>query len=62
MCHMIAAGLEVGMLPLRACASQVQTLKLKVVRLKDSWAQRKLVVAFNPLRALRLGRNNIWQR
>jgi DNA-binding transcriptional LysR family regulator len=52
MCHMIAAGLGVGVLPLGACASQVQALKLKVVRLQDTWAQRKLVVAFNPQRAL----------
>ena len=52
MCHMIAAGLGVGVLPLGACASQVQALKLKVVRLQDAWAQRKLVIAFNPLREL----------
>ena len=52
MCHMIAAGLGVGVLPLGACASQVQALKLKVVRLHDAWAQRKLVVAFNPQREL----------
>ncbi len=52
MCHMIAAGLGVGVLPLGACASQVQALKLKVVRLQDAWAQRKLVVAFNPQREL----------
>lgn len=52
MCQMIAAGLGVGVLPLGACASQVQALKLKVVRLQDTWAKRKLVVAFNPQRAL----------
>ena len=52
MCHMIAAGLGVGVLPLGACASQVQALKLKVVRLQDAWAQRKLVIAFNPQREL----------
>jgi DNA-binding transcriptional LysR family regulator len=52
MCHMIAAGLGVGVLPWGACVSQVQALKLKTVRLKDSWAQRKLVVAFNPAREL----------
>lgn len=52
MCHMIAAGLGVGVLPLGACVSQVQALKLKTVPLKDAWAQRRLVVAFNPLREL----------
>jgi DNA-binding transcriptional LysR family regulator len=52
MCHMIAAGLGVGVLPLGACVSQVQALKLKTVPLKDAWAQRQLVVAFNPLREL----------
>ena len=52
MCHMIAAGLGVGVLPLGACASQVQALKLKVVRLNDPWAQRQLAVAFNPQREL----------
>jgi DNA-binding transcriptional LysR family regulator len=44
--------LGVGVLPLGACASQVQALKLKAVRLQDTWARRKLVVAFNPQRAL----------
>jgi DNA-binding transcriptional LysR family regulator len=52
MCHMIAAGLGIGVLPLGACVSQVQTLQLKVVRLKDVWAQRELVVAYNPKREL----------
>lgn len=52
MCHMIAAGLGIGVLPLGACVSQVKALQLNVVRLKDAWAQRKLVVAFNPHRAL----------
>ena len=52
MCHMITAGLGIGVLPLGACASQVQALQLKVVRLTDVWAQRKLVVAFNPQREL----------
>ena len=52
MCHMIAAGLGIGVLPLGACVSQVQALQLKVVRLKDAWAQRKLVVAYHPQREL----------
>jgi hypothetical protein len=30
----------------------VEALKLKVIPLQDVWAQRKLVIAFNPLREL----------
>ncbi|PUE32339.1 LysR family transcriptional regulator [Limnohabitans sp. Jir61] len=52
MCHMIAAGLGIGVLPLGACVSQVQALQLKVVRLKNAWAQRELVAAYNPKREL----------
>ncbi|WP_310611258.1 LysR family transcriptional regulator [Limnohabitans sp.] len=52
MCHMIAAGLGIGVLPLGACASPVQALQLKVVRLKDAWALRKLAIAYNPQREL----------
>ncbi len=52
MCHMIAAGLGIGVLPLGACVSQVEALKLKVIPLQDAWAQRQLVVAFNPQREL----------
>jgi DNA-binding transcriptional LysR family regulator len=52
MCQMIAAGLGVGVLPLGACASQAQALQLKVVKLKDSWAKRQLVLAFNPQRSM----------
>jgi DNA-binding transcriptional LysR family regulator len=52
MCHMIAAGLGIGVLPLGACVSQVEALKLKVIPLHDAWAQRKLVVTFNPQRDL----------
>jgi DNA-binding transcriptional LysR family regulator len=52
MCHMIAAGLGIGVLPLGACVSQVEALKLKVIPLQDVWAQRKLVIAFNPQREL----------
>jgi DNA-binding transcriptional LysR family regulator len=52
MCHMIAAGLGIGVLPLGACVSQVKALKLKVIPLQDAWALRKLVVAFNPQREL----------
>lgn len=62
MCHMIAAGLGVGVLPLGACASQVEALKLKVIRLQDAWANRKLVIAFNPQRELSPSAQLLMQR
>jgi DNA-binding transcriptional LysR family regulator len=45
MCHMIAARLGIGVVPLAACAAQVHALGLKVVRLKDAWATRRLLMA-----------------
>jgi DNA-binding transcriptional LysR family regulator len=62
MCHMIAAGLGVGVLPLGACASQVEALKLKVIPLQDAWANRKLVIAFNPQRELSPSAQLLMQR
>lgn len=45
MCHMIAANLGIGVLPLSACLPQISALRLKVVKLTDSWASRTLVAA-----------------
>lgn len=45
MCHMIAAGLGIGVVPLAACAGQVRSLGLHVVRLRDDWSARRLVLA-----------------
>jgi DNA-binding transcriptional LysR family regulator len=45
MCHMIAANLGIGVVPLAACKAQVNALDLKVVRLKDAWAVRRLLMA-----------------
>ena len=45
MCHMIAANLGIGVVPLAACRAQVVNLKLKVVRLADGWARRRLLLA-----------------
>jgi DNA-binding transcriptional LysR family regulator len=42
---MIAANLGVGVVPLAACKAQVAALDLKVVRLKDAWATRRLLMA-----------------
>lgn len=48
MCHMIAANLGIGVLPLSACLPQISALRLKVVKLTDDWAGRKLVAATRP--------------
>ncbi|VTU34141.1 LysR family transcriptional regulator [Variovorax sp. PBL-E5] len=45
MCHMIAAGLGIGVVPLAACEAQVKALGLRVVRLRDAWATRRLLMA-----------------
>ncbi len=45
MCHMIAVGLGVGVVPIAACKSQISTLRLKTLRLEDDWAQRQLLLA-----------------
>jgi DNA-binding transcriptional LysR family regulator len=45
MCHMIAANLGIGVVPLAACRAQVADLSLKVVRLNDPWAKRRLLLA-----------------
>jgi DNA-binding transcriptional LysR family regulator len=52
MCHMIAAGLGVGVAPKAACISQVQALNLKAIALNDVWAKRQLLVAYNANRNL----------
>ncbi|OUM03940.1 LysR family transcriptional regulator [Variovorax sp. JS1663] len=45
MCHMIAAGLGIGVVPLAACSAQVSVLGLKVLQLSDAWAERRLLMA-----------------
>ena len=45
MCHMIAANLGVGVVPLGACRAQVGMLRLKAIALKDAWAARRLLMA-----------------
>jgi DNA-binding transcriptional LysR family regulator len=45
MCHMIAANLGIGVVPLAACRAQVTKLGLKIVRLNESWANRRLLLA-----------------
>ena len=45
MCHMIAANLGIGVVPLAACRAQETNLGLKIVRLDESWANRRLLLA-----------------
>lgn len=45
MCQMIAVNLGIGVLPLQACIAQIQAMNLEVVKLKDPWAQRELLLA-----------------
>jgi DNA-binding transcriptional LysR family regulator len=52
MCHMIAANLGIGVVPMAACRAQVAELKLKVIRLTDPWARRRLLLASRPTRQL----------
>lgn len=52
MCHMIAAGLGIGVAPKAACVSQIKTLKLKPIALRDAWAKRQLLVAHHAGREL----------
>ena len=48
MCHMIAADLGIGIVPLAACRAQMADLRLKAVRLTDPWANRRLLLASRP--------------
>ena len=45
MCHMIAAKLGIGVVPLAACRAQVGNLGLKALRLDEPWAKRRLLLA-----------------
>ena len=45
MCHMIAANLGIGVVPLGACRAQASNLGLKTIRLNDEWSRRRLLLA-----------------
>jgi DNA-binding transcriptional LysR family regulator len=45
MCQMIAVNLGIGVLPIQACAAQIQAMGLVAIPLNESWAQRKLLLA-----------------
>lgn len=44
-CHMVASGLGIAVLPKAACLPMVKTMKLAWRPLLDSWAQRRILVA-----------------
>ena len=52
MCHMIAAGRGIGVVPLAACQAQAHALGLKVLRLEDARETRQLLIATSPGSAL----------
>ena len=52
MCEMVSANLGMGVLPVAACRPHLRGSKLKAVKLTDAWAQRHLLVAYNPNRQL----------
>ncbi|MGT2476596.1 LysR family transcriptional regulator [Paraburkholderia terrae] len=52
MSEMIASNLGIGVLPLGACFRKLEPLGLKAVRLLDSWAVRKLLIATSANRPL----------
>jgi DNA-binding transcriptional LysR family regulator len=45
MCQMISANLGIGVLPRAVCAPMLGKRGLKALRLDESWAQRRLVIA-----------------
>ena len=45
MCQMIAVNLGIGVLPIQACATQINALGLKAIHLDDLWARRNLLIA-----------------
>ena len=45
MCQMIAVNLGIGVLPIQACAAQIQAMGLAAIPLKEAWAKRNLLLA-----------------
>lgn len=51
-CRMIEAGVGVGVVPERAARRYAATMKIKLINLSDSWAERKLHVCVRDLDSL----------
>ena len=45
MCEMIAANLGIGILPIQACRTQVNSMGLQTIKLNEAWAKRNLLIA-----------------
>ncbi len=45
-CRMVEAGIGLGVMPLRAVEAFAALRRLKVVRLRDPWVQRRMVIAW----------------
>ena len=50
--QMVAAGIGIGVMPEVAAKRCARSMKINVVRLRDSWANRKLVICARSFRAL----------
>jgi DNA-binding transcriptional LysR family regulator len=44
-CHTVASGMGIAILPKAACLPNLQAMKISWRRLADPWAQRLLLVA-----------------
>jgi len=47
MCKMISANLGIGVMPIQACSAHLQAMDLAVIKIKDSWSARNLLLATN---------------
>ena len=50
--QMVAAGIGIGVMPEVAARRCARSMKINVVRIRDSWANRKLVICARSFRAL----------
>ena len=50
--QMVASGIGIGVMPEVAAKRCVRSMKINVVRIRDSWANRKLVICARNFRAL----------
>ncbi|CAN5456530.1 LysR substrate-binding domain-containing protein [soil metagenome] len=52
MCHMVAAGLGIAVLPVDAIRAQLQTMAIRKIDLADGWSQRALLLVMRDAAAL----------
>lgn len=60
MCRMVGAGLGVGVLPRAACEPLLEPYALRAVRLKEPWAERRLLAACSGERPLSAAAAQLW--